>query len=319
VSSVEFRKWWLQFHRKWGSKRINAMAWLLAIGLSAFVIHLLFLWNLHQSALLYMLVPYSISCGLVWFRSYNTPKDVHQRFGKHIVSALILMFATSIVLREGFVCVVMFMPIYLFFVIIGYCFAVFGTRSKQTRKYSTVVPLIVVLVSLEGTSDVLTLPTDTYIEVSAVSSLSVTQIKLNLAKPFNLQKKRHWLISIFPMPYHIDAGSLSAGDVHKIYTRYHRWFIGNTHEGQADLLIKNVSNTRITTEILNDSTYFSNYLKVKGTEINLTSLVGGNTKIRLRIDFERQLSPAWYYQPLQKYAVRKMADLLIKEVMIRET
>jgi len=125
------------------------------------------------------------------------------------------------------------------------------------------------------------------------------------------------MIAIFPMPYRIDAGSLNAGDVHKIYTRYHRWFISNTHNGDAELIIKSVSDYNVKTEIRNDTTYFSTYLKTLGTEISLIPLSVGGTEIRLRIDFERRLDPAWYFQPIQKFAVSRMAELLIEEVMIR--
>jgi len=149
------------------------------------------------------------------------------------------------------------------------------------------------------------------------SSLSTDQIKHNLAKPFNLEKDRHWILSIFPMPYHIEAGSLNEGDVHNIKTRYKRWFFTNTHEGEARLLISSVKDNLIKTKLLSDTTYFSSYLNLEGTKIQLQPLEGGETNVVLTIDYKRKLDPAWYFHPLQKLAVSKMGEFLIDEIMIR--
>ena len=64
--------------------------------------------------------------------------------------------------------------------------------------------------------------------------------------------------------------------------------------------------------------YFSNYLRLKGTEILLDELDAHHTRVTLRIDFERTLDPYWYFSPVSRYGVGKAAEFLFSEVIARE-
>lgn len=314
---------WLRFCERWGVKRVVAMTWLLIVGVSALLMHLLFITRLNHSALLYMLVPYSLAVVIIWFRNYSGAQTVKQKYWKHLVSTIAVFLATSIVLREGFICVIFFLPIYLVLVSIAFLYYLIkeNKTNKISKKYSSLIPMLVVALSLEGTIEPLTFPRDNQAVVSQTTNLSVEDIKQNMARPFKLEGEGHWMISMFPMPYRIDAGSLNEGDVHTAYIRYHRWFVTNTHEGSSELLIKRIidtpTSTKITTEVLSDTTYFSSYLEIHGTEITLTPLIEGGTQIDLTINYQRKLDPAWYFHPLQKFGVSKMADSLINDIMVR--
>ena len=157
----------------------------------------------------------------------------------------------------------------------------------------------------------------TYATATRVANLTPDQVKRNLARPIDLNKKRNWLLSIFPMPYLIDAGSLNPGDIHYVYTRYHRWFVTNTHEGEQHLKILDVTPTEVHTRVVHDTTFFSTYLTQIGSKISLNQIAPGQTQITLRIDYRRNLDPAWYFHPLQQYAMSQMAGFFIDEVMIR--
>ncbi|MBL4673326.1 MAG: hypothetical protein JKX81_13800 [Arenicella sp.] len=179
--------------------------------------------------------------------------------------------------------------------------------AKRNRLYSVAVPLFAILLSFRR-----------YIKFPELGTRFVNAIKANLAAPFDLDQSRHWMLSIFPMPYHIEAGSLNTGDIHTIKTRYQRWFVTNTHEGEAQLLIQHVGPNTVRTTLLSDTTYFAAYLKLHGTQIEFQSLEHGGTENMLQIDFERKLDPVFYFQPVQKFGVSKMAEFLIEEIMIRE-
>lgn len=307
-------KLWSRLTAYFGRKRVLMMTYLIGIGIVAGVMKLLAFKNLYHSSLLYVLVPYCISVVIVLFRSYREPQSPLKRYVSHVLTALSVLLSTSILIGEGFICIIFFAPIYLFVVTLTYL-ARFAGRNNRT--YAVAFPILIVALSMEGTSPGLSMPRHTYVDVTRVTSLSINDIKANLAEPFDLRKDRHWLISIFPMPYRIDAGSLEVGDVHTVYTRYHRWFVANTHEGQAELLIEQVSDNKVVTKVLSDTTYFSTYLKGKGTEISFKQNVQGETEITLRLHYRRNLDPAWYFHPLQKIGVSKMAELIIDELMIR--
>ena len=109
--------------------------------------------------------------------------------------------------------------------------------------------------------------------------------------------------------------SLKPGDIHKVDYRYNKWFFTNTHEGTLTLLIDEVSKTHIETRILEDTSYLSNYMNLKGTKISLEQKNEGITEVTLSVYYDRHLDPAWYFQPLQEYGVSLMAELLIEELM----
>ena len=300
--------------------RIRNLTLLILIGGASITVRILSHYNFDQSALLYVGVPFVISIFLVVIRADKPDDKWWSGYARHAGSALIIFLASSVVLFEGFVCVAMFMPIYFLGFTVVFCYAWIIERRAQNNGsiYIHVLPLLIGLSALEGTTESLSFERGNVVRASTTTNLSVAQIHANLSKPFDLQKSRHWLISIFPMPYRIDAGSLSPGDVHTVHTRYHRWFVTNTHEGFMRLQIKSVEPNVIRTRFLEDTSFLSSYLSLIGTKITLEEIEPDSTRITLLINYRRELDPAWYFHPLQQYAVGRMADFLIQEIMIRE-
>lgn len=311
---------WTQLQARFGKGRVENVAIILLIGLASLTVRILIHYDFDSSALLYVGIPYLISLAISLIRPAARNQSRLDQYLDHSMTALTVFLASSIVLFEGFVCVLFFMPIYFIGVSITFfVHSFFGSdEGGGSSTFVHVFPLLVAAASLEGTTESLSVERLSHAEVSKTTSLNIGQIKSNIAQPFDLQKDRHWLISIFPMPYRIDAGSLNAGDVHRVYTQYDRWFWTNTHHGELQLQIAEVEENRIRTRILHDTTFFSTYLTTLGTEITFTEIGPESTRVTLRIDYRRNLDPAWYFHPLQTYAVSRMAEFLIDEVMIRD-
>jgi len=308
-------KLWDRLVGKLGRKRAVLLVYLTGVALVALTMRVLMAQKLYHSSILYVLIPFLISVAITFFRS---PKPLTTRWRKylsHIATATTILLSTSILIGEGFICILFFAPIYLFIVTLTY---IASAIANKNSKYSMIFPALVLAMSVEGINPDLSLPRHTYAQVKQTTSLSPEQLKNNIAKEFTLDKKRYWLLSIFPMPYQIDAGSLNPGDVHTVYTRYHRWFFTNTHEGKAELLIEDVGEHHIKTRVLSDTTYFSNYLSGTGTEILLEPNATGGTDITLRLHYRRNLDPAWYFHPLQKFGVSKMGELIMSQLMLRD-
>ncbi|MEO0952326.1 MAG: hypothetical protein AAFY44_13505, partial [Pseudomonadota bacterium] len=83
------------------------------------------------------------------------------------------------------------------------------------------------------------------------------------------------------------------------------------------LEFRDVGSDYVVTEFLEDTSYFSNYLEMQGTRIDLTPLDDGRTTITLQIAYTRLLDPAWYFGPIQRHAVSRMGDMLIDDIMVR--
>ena len=293
---------------------------LLMIALASLAIRVLYGYDFHESALLYIGIPFAIALLLIQLRPEpNT--NWKKRYLLRIIDAFIIMLGSSVILFEGFVCVVMFMPIYLIVILIMFLYEALTQRAKN-KKHGLmsvhILPVLIMLSSLEGVNPEVSFDRDESVSVTRVLPISVKEIKHNLIQPMNLQTKRPWFLHLFPMPYAIKAGTLKAGDVHEIHFRYYRWFITNVHEGKMSLEISQVENNRIKTTFINDSSYFSNYLRLRGTEIQLLAITPKKTRVTLRIDYERTLDPYWYFSPVTRYGVKKAADFLITEVFSHE-
>lgn len=58
-------------------------------------------------------------------------------------------------------------------------------------------------------------------------------------------------------------------------------------------------------------------MSIDGTQVDFTPLPDGRTKVALTVHYERALDPAWYFGPMQRFAVEQSAQYLIEQVIAR--
>jgi hypothetical protein len=269
------------------------------------------------SALLYVGIPFCIAIMLIFTaKKIDTPSLV-QRFWFLARDAFIVMLASSAILMEGFLCVVMFMPIYFFIMLLAFLIIYLYEKqsNKKNKLHIHILPILLLISSLEGVHPDFSFNRYNEVTSTRVIQADIQHIKRSLMQPVELQDKRGWFLSMFPMPYKVDAKALKVGDVHKVHYRYHRWVVTNVHEGHVLLKIAEVKDDYIRTEVIEDTSYLSNYMKSHGTEIQLNAIDDKNTEVTLTIKYERLLDPAWYFGPLQEYGVKQTADYLITKMM----
>jgi hypothetical protein len=180
------------------------------------------------------------------------------------------------------------------------------------------IPLLIVFGSLEGIHPDLAMDREARVSVTDVVNLSVDEIKVNLISMTDLQKERPWFLSLFPMPYRVDAKRLKVGDIHTVDFRYHRWFVTNTHSGSMQMQVhRNDAQTVIST-FVKDTSYIANYLQLNQSKITFLPLSEQQTEVTISISYTRLLDPAWYFGPLQQYGLTKTAEFLLKEVISHE-
>lgn len=294
--------------------------YLLLIGLFTILTRAVLDSRFSHSALLYVLIPYLVAIAIYIF--VPQPKGVSRtkRFLKHMLAALTVMLASSALLFEGFLCVLMFLPIYT--LVAAITFALSPKQvSEQDRISDTfkasVLPLLVVVMSLEGTARPLSFDRTKTVTQSKIVNADVATLKANLAMPIHMDEDRSAFLSLFPLPTHVEAGTLNVGDVHKAYFTYKRWGFMNVHKGETWVKIAEVSDKHVRTEIVKDTSYFSIYLTVSGTQIDFEPIDAHRTKVTLNVTYTRLLDPAWYFGPMQNAAMTESADYLIDHVITR--
>lgn len=300
-------------------KRRRNIYILLVIGIASLLIRLLISYEFDRTALLYVGIPFLVAIALLSIVEKPEKPSLHRYYLHIVVWSLIVMLGTSIILFEGFVCVVMFMPIYFAIILLMYLFqllAQYLNHTDKSKHYVHVLPVLIFISAFEGVIPSASFDREYSVTKELIVQSSIADIKHQLTQPMQLEVERNWLLSLFPMPSRIDAGTLVTGDKHTIDFIYHRWFVTNTHKGSMTLELSKVEQDYIKTTFLQDTSYIGNYLRLKGTEIKFTPLNDGNTQVSLTIHYHRFLDPAWYFGPLQEYAIGQTATLLLDELFV---
>lgn len=288
------------------------------IVVAAILIHLILRSDVPGAAILYVGIPTLIAALLLVTTKKPVNPDWKSRFARVARYSLIIMLGSSALLFEGFLCVLMFMPIYFGVILIVFLIKLaYEHNRSRSRMHLHILPLLLVLAASEGIHPDLSFNRYNEVTSTKVVNASIAQIKHNMIQPVELEQSRHWFLALFPMPYQLDIGALEEGEIHTVHYRYHRWFVTNTHEGYARMKVAEVSGRRVRLQILEDTSYLSNYLKAHGTEINMKPLGAGQTEVKLTIKYDRLLDPAWYFDPLQYYTAGLLGDYLIGAMIER--
>ena len=99
---------------------------------------------------------------------------------------------------------------------------------------------------------------------------------------------------------------------------YKRWFFANFSEGDMALRIAEVGPAHIRTEIVQNTSYLSHYMRIEGTDVRFRDLGDGRTRVALTVKYRRLLDPYWYFGPLQQFAATQSAKYLIDSIIRRE-
>jgi len=298
------------------------LRYFLIIGFAVMVLHSLLATDYGGSALVYIAMPYIV--GVLIYVLIPQPKGRGKiaRFFRHMLVALIIMLSTSVILREGIICVAMFLPIYMVFSMLYFVMAPAQNLSDDPKAVSDVfkvsfVPVIVAFLSLEGISETLSFEREETVTRSMIVDGNIATLKSNMAMPIHLEEERSWFLRLFPLPYDIAAGNLTEGETHTAKFAYHRWLFTNTHYGETHLKLAEVGEQHVRTQITKDTSYFSKYMTIKGTLVEFEPITEKTTRVTLTIDYTRDLDPAWYFGPLQRRAIGESAEYLITQVISR--
>ncbi len=294
---------------------------LLIIGVSTLTIRALLDSDFGKGTLLYIAIPFVISLALAFFTKVSDGTTVWKQYLNHMRLVTIIFLATSVILFEGFICMLMFMPIYYLIVSLTFLFR-WLSRDKSDDSLDNIFkvsafPVLILLLVSEGMIPATTVERTSTATFVADSPLSITELQTNMAAPISFSSDRHWFLRLFPLPDSVEAGSLGEGDVHHMNFTYKRWVWTNTHKGQMDVTITKVTPQHIQTKITRNDSYLNNYMEIDGTDVRFTPLAGGGTRVALTVRYERLLDPAWYFGPMQNLAAKQSAKQFLRDIIFR--
>lgn len=220
-----------------------------------------------------------------------------------------LLFA-GIFLDEGFICLVMAAPI--FFLIASLVMLVIGWFRRRLGRApdATALGLIVLVLgpmSFEGTSDRLSWPRQEQVGSRRVFSASAAEIASRLAEPPRLGRPLPAFLRLgFPRPDGATGHGLRAGDRRVIH------FSGG--EGKPGDLVLEVAAARpglVRFRAIADSTHIAHWLRWEEAEVRWQEIGARRVEVRWSLRYRRDLDPAWYFGPWERFAVRLAASYLV--------
>ncbi len=264
--------------------------------------------NLNNSAALYIGLPIILALGL---SLYPTKSHLGQT-NKYITIALLL---SSLFFGEGYICILFSAPIMY---VVGGFIAVAADRKAHNKNKSNFHSIAIIgslsLMSLEGTSPLMTVPRDTQIVVSEIVPASQQEILNQLSKPMQFVTPKPYFLRIFPCPVQNSGMGLNVGAIRKSHFVAYKKIWWDRISGELIMKITQSTPDHIQFSVIKDDSYLHHYLHWKDSDISLAAIDATHTRVTWKLSYTRLLDPAWYFGPLEHYAVSLSAHQLIENV-----
>jgi hypothetical protein len=281
----------------------------LALGLAGTAYVLLKRQHLSDSAALYLGIPLILALTLS-----RTPKS-KSALGAIMKGMTIALLLSAYIFQEGYICILFCSPIfYAVGALVALPIDYYRDRRGRNNLRTTAIAVIVAVLALEGTTDLTTVPRDNAVSVSKIVAAPASAIREQLGKPPRLDGAKPFFLRIFPYPVSVSGEMAKVGDERRTtFVAYkHIWW--TRVEGVQVLRVTAAGQDGIEFAVISDDTYLSHYLAWQSSEVRLQPIDGDHTKVTWTLRYRRILDPAWYFGPLQRYAVRLTAEELIDRV-----
>lgn len=287
-----------------GLQTLLLMITVIVIG-AGFYISIIFHNRLDASAAFYIGLPALIAVLMIMTNPSSSPMGATM---KGITLTLLLSVP---LLQEGFICVIFVTPL---FYGVGAIAAYIYTNMKNNKHdkpiqaYAPV--LLLAIVALEGTSEQLSFERDTVVTVEQVIAAPADTVAARLQQPAQFRGEVPLFLRIFPQP----ADAVVDGDTQRLHFVYykHIWF--NAKAGDVVFRVTDRGDNFIDSQVTSDSSYLHMYLDWKRSRVDWQALDATHTRVSWTIRYARKLDPAWYFAPLEEYAVEKVGEMLINNL-----
>ena len=262
--------------------------------------------NLETTSLMFVGIPAVLAATLVVL---VRPKSA---MGTAMTGTTFVLLLSAILFGEGLICVLMAAPIfYIVGAVIG---AVMqgGRDSKSTTRMMLLAPIL--LMTLEGTSRRLSLAREQSVTVTRVVAAQRGEIANALAAPLRFQTDLPLYLKMgFPRPVSASGAGLTVGSQRVI------GFAGG--EGKPGALVMEVVETapeRIMFRAVTDKSKIAHWLRWEDAVVRWRQIDEKHVEVEWTLHYQRNVDPAWYFEPWERYATRLATEYLMDNVIGKE-
>ena len=219
---------------------------------------------------------------------------------------LIVLLASALIIREGFICILMASPLILLVVVL----ATPPPNHYGSRSFALLAPLLL-LGSIEGVA--FDLPTEATVEERRVIVADIDLIEDALATADELPQIKPLLLRLpFPKPTEFATSGLDIGD---------QQLVSFDAAQMRSLVVERTVNS-VQWQVIEDTTPIGEWYAIDSIEIAWQAVHDPDrpdvelVELSITIDYERQLSPGFYFDPLGRVGVGSLADVLADMVEV---
>jgi hypothetical protein len=274
------------------------VALILALAAGGILYRLLVLEQLEQTAMLFIGLPTILAVVLAL-----TPQE-KSATGVIVKGMTIALLMSGPILGEGFICVLMAAPL---FYLVGIIVGVVVDRRRRPPFLRAMVLLPLLLTSLEGATPSLTLATRESVTATRVVSASPADVERALAA----QPRFHGVLPPFlrlkfPVPQAASGSGLEPGALRVV-----RFGGGEGKPGDLTLRVAQRNADAVTFDAVSDRSHIAHWLIWRQAHVTWRPVAPDRTEVRWTLTYDRELDPAWYFGPWERYATRLAAGYLI--------
>jgi hypothetical protein len=298
--------------------QIAVVTGIVACAIASIAYRLLVVHSLQQTAALFVGVPTVIAITMVVGVS---PRSAIGVACKAVTVGLLM---SMILLQEGFLCVAMAAPLF-YAIAIGVAATMNAINAakrppedKWVRRFMNGAVIVVTIpMSLEGVTPATTIDRSETVSVTRVVHASATEVEQALMHQPRFERTRpRYLRAGFPTI----AGTRIESDGPET-----RWVMevrggemllnGMEHRtGQLTLSLAERRPGLIRWRLVSDTSHTTHFLWWRESIVEWERVSDDSTKVTWTLRYERGLDPAWYFGPMERYAVRLSAGYLIDAV-----
>jgi hypothetical protein len=219
----------------------------------------------------------------------------------------IALLMSGPILGEGFICIIRAAPL---FYLVGAIVGLLIDRARRKEKsiaLHAVLLLPLLLSSLEGTTPELSFPRREQVTVRKIVNGSPADVERLLARPPLFDEALPPFLRMkFPLPVSASGGGLMLGAARRIH-----FAGGEGKPGDLTLRVTEREPSSVTFAAESDTSHIAHWLTWRSSRVSWRDAGAGRTEVVWTIAYDRELDPAWYFAPWERYATGRAADYLI--------
>ncbi len=223
------------------------------------------------------------------------------------ITLFLLMVAP--LLGEGYLCIVVAAPIFYGVGIAVALFAEAALRRERRKATLSCVAVLLLPMCLEGVVPQWSFARDQFVESTRIIDAPESAVETALQQSPSLSAPLpSWLKIGFPRPLAAYGGGLEVGDTRTIH------FAGAEGDPPGDL-VSRVAERRaryVRVDTVSDSTKLTQWLRWQSSEVEWRAVDAQHTAVTWRVHFIRELDPAWYFIPWERFTVEQAANYMIE-------